>query len=290
MRSAQELTVAHQRPFTCGRSGSGSGAGSGSGSGHQRHGAGCMACGQELVYLKQERDENCYYCGVIKKTAAVCRDGHFVCDDCHQQDALGVIRTICTETREQDMLALLAGIRSHPAIPRHGPEHHAIVPGIILVTYRNLGGRLSQESINTGIARGSKVPGGACGFWGNCGAAIGVGIAFSVLFEASPLLADKRQQVMQVSAQVLTAIAEIRGARCCQRETFTALREAARISRDLLPVPLLAAADYPCRQFTANRECAGGLCPLWSGTEKPIRPGGTALVPCHPCLARRISL
>ena len=231
--------------------------------GSGRHPSGCMACGREITYLAHEREVACHYCGGVKKTNAVCIEGHYICDACHQQDGLSAIRLLCSETKEQDMLALLETIRRHPAIPLHGPEHHAMVPGIILATYRNLGGRISREDILAGIERGSKVPGGVCGFWGNCGAAAGVGIAFSVLLAATPLTPKARQQVQEITSRVLGEIAQTQGARCCQRETVTALREAALLSRRLLPVPLLAEADFVCRQFSVNRECIGRQCPLW---------------------------
>lgn len=240
--------------------------------GNGRHPSGCMACGKEIGYLAQEREVACHYCGGVKKTNALCVEGHYICDDCHQQDGLSAIRLLCVETKEQDMLRLLDTIRRHPAIPLHGPEHHAMVPGIILATYRNLGGTISREAILTGIARGSKVPGGVCGFWGNCGAAAGVGIAFSVLLEATPLTPKARQQVQEVTSRVLGEIALTQGARCCQRETVTALREAALLSHRLLPVSLLAEADFVCRQFSANRECIRGLCPLWD--KAAARAGG----------------
>ncbi len=237
-----------------------------------RHPSGCMACGKEIGYLAHDREAACHYCGGVKKTNAVCVEGHYICDACHQQDGLSAIRLLCVETKEQDMLILLDTIRRHPAIPLHGPEHHAMVPGIILATYRNLGGRISREDILTGIERGSKVPGGVCGFWGNCGAAAGVGIAFSVLLAATPLTPKARQQVQEITSRVLGEIALTQGARCCQRETVTALREAALLSHRLLPVSLLAEADFVCRQFSVNRECIGGQCPLWGKAE--IRLGG----------------
>ena len=235
-----------------------------------RHPSGCMACGKEIGYLAHEREVACHYCGGIKKTNALCVEGHYICDGCHQQDGLSAIRLLCAETKEQDMLILLDTIRRHPAIPLHGPEHHAMVPGIILATYRNLGGQISREAILTGIERGSKVPGGVCGFWGNCGAAAGVGIAFSVLLEATPLTPKPRQQVQEITSRVLGEIALTQGARCCQRETVTALREAALLSHRLLPVSLLAEADFVCRQFSANREWMGGQCPLWNKAERRL--------------------
>ena len=238
-----------------------------------RHQAGCMVCGGEIAYLAQGERVQCYYCGGNHQANAVCAEGHYVCDDCHQEDGLSVIRLICAETGETDMLALLQKIRRHPAIPMHGPEHHAMVPGTILATYRNLGGAISREAILTGIERGSKVPGGVCGFWGNCGAAAGVGIAYSVILAATPLTAGSRQQAQAVTARVLERIAAVKGGRCCQRETVTALREAAAISAELLPVTLRAEAEFACGQFGGNKECIRRQCPLWGAAEK----GATAL-------------
>jgi len=237
-----------------------------------RHQSGCMACGKEIGYLAHEREVPCHYCGGIKKTNTLCVEGHYICDSCHQQDGLSAIRLLCAETQEQDMLVLLETIRRHPAIPLHGPEHHAMVPGIILATYRNRGGDISREAILSGIERGSKVPGGVCGFWGNCGAAVGVGIAFSVLLEATPLTPKARQQVQEITSRVLGEIAQTQGARCCQRETVTALREAGLLSRRFLPVSLLAEADFACKQFSDNRECIGERCFLWKKAES--RTGG----------------
>jgi len=228
-----------------------------------RHHAGCMVCGEEIGYLPREQDALCHYCGGRYKSNALCGQGHFVCDSCHQQDGLSAIRLFCAETKEQDMLALLAAIRRHPAIPMHGPEHHAMLPGIILATYLNRGGGIGREEVLAGIERGARVPGGVCGFWGNCGAAAGVGIAFSVLLAATPLTPGPRQQVQEITARVLGEIARTTGARCCQRETVTALKAAAEISRGLLPVPLLAEAEFVCAQSARNRECVGAACSLW---------------------------
>jgi len=237
-----------------------------------RHRAGCMVCGNELDYLARERQATCHYCGGRRRTNTLCGDGHFVCDHCHQEDGLAAIRLICTETTEQDMLALLKQIRRHPGIPMHGPEHHAMVPGIILATYRNRGGAIGREAILTGIERGSKVPGGVCGFWGNCGAAAGVGIGFSVLLEATPLTAKSRQQAQMITARVLERIAAVEGGRCCQRETVTALQEAAALSGDFLPVALLAEAEMVCEQFGRNRECIRQQCPLWHQGGRGVNP------------------
>ncbi|MBU0483666.1 MAG: methyltransferase domain-containing protein [Proteobacteria bacterium] len=229
----------------------------------ERHQTGCMVCGAALNYLPHEEKTSCHYCGKTKKTNALCANRHFICDDCHQEDGLFTIKLICTETKEQDMISLLNKIRSHPSMPMHGPEHHAIIPGIILATYRNRGGEISRESILAGIERGSKVPGGVCGFWGNCGAATGVGIALSVILNATPLTPKTRQQIQKLTALVLDTIAQTMGSRCCRREAITALQAAADQTEHLLPVKLLAQGDTTCDQHDRNKECIRKQCSFW---------------------------
>lgn len=228
-----------------------------------RRRSGCMVCGAALDYLDVAIETACAYCGRKQITAAVCADGHFVCDACHTRDGLVAIRRICLTTTESDMIALMTSIRRHPSIPLHGPEHHAMLPGIIIATYRNLGGKISDEQIETGIERGSQVAGGYCGFVGACGAALGVGIAFSIIMGANPIKAAERQTAQIAVHAALGEIASFEAARCCQRDSWIALREAARLSRKMLPIELQAQAPLVCRQHKINKECIEEACPLF---------------------------
>ncbi|HEB69153.1 MAG TPA: methyltransferase domain-containing protein [Desulfobulbus sp.] len=242
----------------------------------RRHSRGCMVCGEELVYSNEARGRSCHFCGTMEKSNSVCTRGHFICDGCHQQEAIEVIRHICLQSSEQDMLALLATIRSHPAVPMHGPEHHAMMPGVILAACRNSGGPVSDEDILAGIERGGKVPGGACGFWGSCGAAIGAGIAAALILDATPLTPYPRQKAQAFSADILAAVAEIIGGRCCQRETWLVLNRTAALSQAYFGLSLLAEKVLHCSQYDCNRECIRKQCPLW---ENRVRQTDAALLP-----------
>ena len=222
----------------------------------------CMVCGTPLIYLEKEEAQTCTFCHQVLMANAVCEAGHFVCDDCHARDALRVIEHLCTTTDETDMVALLEQIRSHPHIPVHGPEHHALVPGIILATYKNLGGTISSEIVRNGIARGAKVPGGFCGFFGACGAALGVGIAFGFILQSTPMKAAARQQIQSATRHCLDDIAELEAARCCQRDSWLALKKAAELSRTMLPIALQANAKLHCHQKGLNPTCIGSSCPI----------------------------
>jgi len=183
----------------------------------------CMVCGAPLTYPERECPELCHYCGQEKLANAVCAEGHFVCDACHSQDALKVMRHLLLQSEERDMVALLKRIRRHVALPIHGPEHHSLVPGIIVAAYRNSGGRASEAQIDSALRRGSTIAGGACAFFGVCGAATGVGTGFSILLGATPHKARERQLLQLAAADE----------------------------------PLL------CEQFQSNKECLGRGCPLW---------------------------
>ena len=228
-----------------------------------RHRAQCMVCGSPLSYLATEAELLCVYCQQPFPAFSCCEKGHYVCDACHGADALEVIRKICLHSSETDLLRLYAEIRHHPAFPINGPEHHALVPAVILTVFRNRGGAVSEQLIEAAMRRGAAVPGGCCAYLGACGAALGVGIAFSLILDANPLKAVERQQVQLAVAEVLGAIAALKAPRCCQRDCWVALRKAALLSPRLLPVALSAEAVIDCCQRRENQECSAPECPLF---------------------------
>jgi len=229
----------------------------------KRHASGCMICGEQLIYTENEQEHSCGYCGRKYSSSSLCGKGHYVCDTCHSDDAVEVIKHICLATEETDMIELMERIRSHPSIPVHGPEYHAMIPGIILATWRNLGGDIHDMIIESGINRGKTIPGGSCGFMGICGAATGTGIAFSILLKANPVKAAERKNVQQITAAVLEEIAALQAARCCQRDCWIALKKAAELSKEIMDIPLRAEKVLKCTQHEVNKECFGKNCPIY---------------------------
>lgn len=223
----------------------------------------CMLCGKPLIYFPEDRPEVCVFCGNKLLANAACEDGHFVCDSCHGNDVVNIVKHVCTHTDAVDMIDLINQLRRHPAFSIHGPEHHFAVPGVITATYKNLGGDLNEKDIITAIERGRSVPGGACGFWGTCGAAVGVGIAFGIILKSNPLSPGPRQIVQKVSEAIISRLNRTEAARCCQREVWTALKTAAELSKTYLPVTLKADGDVQCRQQGKNRECIQTDCPYF---------------------------
>jgi MoaA/NifB/PqqE/SkfB family radical SAM enzyme/ubiquinone/menaquinone biosynthesis C-methylase UbiE len=231
----------------------------------ESHRSGCMVCGGELAYLETNRSLACHYCGETLAANARCGQGHFVCDDCHGSTAVELLKQVCLRSREKDALALMQHIRSHPGFPIHGPEHHALVPAVILAALRNSGTPVTDAQILTAIERGQTIAGGACAFFGACGAALGAGIAVSMLTGATPLDGEKRRFIQQTTRSVLEDIAGYDAARCCQRDSWLAIRALSKLLAEQMGVTLTAAAAISCSQLGKNRECIRQRCPLWPG-------------------------
>ena len=224
--------------------------------------SGCMVCGAPLIYYWENKESTCFFCGQVLQANAGCLNGHFVCDHCHSADAIEIIRNVCLNSRQTDMVELMQTIRSHPLFGIHGPEHHSMVPAVILTALKNSGYQISDDEINLAIARGKIVGGGACAFLGACGAAVGVGIAVSVVLKANPYDGSKRQSVQQNTQKVLAKIASYKAPRCCQRDSWLALKEASTIIREITGKSL-SVGTIECEQFRENKECIHKQCPLW---------------------------
>jgi MoaA/NifB/PqqE/SkfB family radical SAM enzyme/SAM-dependent methyltransferase len=225
--------------------------------------SGCLVCAAPLLYHTIEQQAVCHFCGTQVTANAACEQGHFVCDSCHTGDALELIEYLCAASTTTDALQLFNSIRQHPSMPLHGPQYHALVPGVLLACLRNAGHPVSAEQLRAAIQRGGEISGGSCGFMGVCGAATGVGVGLSVLLEATPLKPAARQTVQHAVQQVLAEIAGYQAARCCQRDCWIALRSGMRLASELFGLHPASVEPFTCTQMARNKECLGVDCPLW---------------------------
>jgi hypothetical protein len=150
---------------------------------------GCLVCGSDLLYHEHAAERTCQVCMQTFNTNAQCSQGHFICDNCHRRDAMDYIETFCINSRETDPLALAVALMKSDNFKLHGPEHHFLVPAVLLAAYYNTL-RYTDSKVKT-IAearkRATNVPGGACGLHGSCGAGVGAGIFISLITDATPL-------------------------------------------------------------------------------------------------------
>lgn len=237
------------------------------------HGTGCLLCGAELVYGEQPHNLPCALCGTTAASHARCAQGHFVCDRCHGLPALDLIEQTCRAGSDPNPIRLADALMRNPAIKMHGPEHHFLVPAVLITAWCTVhGDGHKAEMLAMARKRAEDVKGGFCGFHGTCGAAMGAGIACSVLTGATPLATEEWRLSNLMTAACLTAIAEAGGPRCCKRDTFLALL----VGRDFLNRHLnagLPAGPQPVCSFSAgNRECLGSRCRFYPTARRPTGP------------------
>lgn len=144
----------------------------------------CLICKAPLEYLETETMMECELCHRQEMSRTRCVNGHYVCNECHTKGLDSVIG-FCLETDSRNPFDILEQMMDMPFCHMHGPEHHTLVGAALLTAYHNAGGQIElQDALKEMVARGRKVPGGACGFWGSCGAVKGTPICLFRLLSA----------------------------------------------------------------------------------------------------------
>jgi len=228
----------------------------------ERHKVNCLVCGAELQYETGYRPVTCALCGRLSESNVQCLNGHYVCDVCHSRPAGEFIALSCIASELKDPLAQALLLMRDHRIAMHGPEHHFLVPAVLLSSFYNVTGEKDkkEEKIRTAQKRAASVPGGFCGFQGDCGAAVGVGIFVSVMTGSTPLSVKEWRLSNLATGRTLITIAESGGPRCCKRNSFLAIEEAGKFVRDQCDIILPVSQNVKCEFTDLNRQCLHEKC------------------------------
>ncbi len=222
----------------------------------------CLVCGKDLVYYSKAEEMECVFCGKKELSHASCKEGHYVCDDCHAKKGIEVIMETCQRTASRNPIEIALEIMANPYIYMHGPEHHVMVGAVLLTAYHNSGGKIQlKEALEEMKERGSQVPGGVCGFWGCCGAGISAGIYMSIATGATPLAGRSWGLSNRTTAKALEEIGKLGGPRCCKRDTYTAIRVAVEMTRKELGIEMICPDKIVCSFSPENQQCLKKACP-----------------------------
>jgi len=227
----------------------------------------CVICGKPLHYFPNEMMLECFRCHQLKPANVICEDGHFVCDTCHS-GRNGTVLDLLRSSNEKDPILLLHQVFRLDSVHMHGPEHHSIVPCVLITAYRNNGGRIDYEKcLQEAWKRGQKMSGGSCGFLGVCGAAAGAGIFASIISGATPLTREQWAVPQRLTARCLDVMTGIGGPRCCKRTSRLAIECAADFCEKEFGVRM-PATRTACGWYRQNRECIGTDCPYFPKAEE----------------------
>lgn len=168
--------------------------------------------------------------------------------------------------KRKDIFAMQQEIMDFPEIPMHYPYHHFILPAVLLTAADVCAGQ-SEETLRAQLEsaeeRARNVLGGFCGFYGTCGAAVGVGIFFSVYSDTTPVSKDSWAMCNRATADALHAISEVEGPRCCKRFSFQALYSAAESMKKNLNIEVTVDNDVICHYSHRNLDCKRTECPFF---------------------------
>ena len=144
----------------------------------------------------------------------------------------------------------------------HGPEHHVMVGTALLTAYKNAGGEVDlPTALSEMMNRGKSVPGGACGFWGACGAGISSGMFVSIISKSTPLANEPFALSHKMTAKSLGEIGNIGGPRCCKRDSYLSILSAIDFVKEHFGV-VMDGAHIVCQYSAKNNQCIGRRCPF----------------------------
>ena len=193
----------------------------------------CLICKAPLEYLETGVLMECAICHKTENSKARCVNGHYVCDECHTKGADAII-SVCMEEKSKNPIDIFEKLMSMEFCHMHGPEHHIMVGASLLTAFKNAGGNIDlAKALPEMYSRGKSVPGGACGFWGACGAAVSAGIYFSVITDTTPLSEASWGSANLMTSRALGKIGGIGGPRCCKRNGYLAITEAVQALFDV---------------------------------------------------------
>lgn len=222
----------------------------------------CLICKAPLEYLETDTLMECEICHKKENSKTRCINGHYVCNECHTQDLDSIIR-LCLEETSRNPVEILDKMMNLPFCHIHGPEHHVMVGSALLTAYKNSGGDINlNEALTEMMNRGKNVPGGACGFWGACGAGISSGMFVSIISKSTPLSVEPFSLSHQMTSEALGKIGEIGGPRCCKRDSFLSILAAIDFVKRNFGIAMEQPSAVVCNYSAQNNQCIGKRCPF----------------------------
>lgn len=182
-----------------------------------------------------------------------------------QYRAREAILAHCLASAHTQPYPLLLELMRLPETAMHGPEHHLLLTAALLTAFCNETEQHAhlQSYLTQANERSMPVPGGACGNWGICGAAIGCGIYASIVSGASPFAEEEWKIAGQLTACCGNAVSKEGGPRCCKRDSFLSLLETIPYSNQAFGTHFTLPEDLRCDFFPNNKECKTRACPFF---------------------------
>ncbi len=226
----------------------------------------CMVCRGTLVYHEEAMDVTCNYCGKSEHGHITCPNKHYICEHCHNLDALSAIEDIVLFTDLVDPNEIAELAFSINGLPMLGCQHAYIVGGALMAALKNEGTtNVTNNDIKEVFNRTRKqAHGGYCGLTGVCGIAPAIGACFALLTGSKCGTNTEQRTTMEVVTKVTRAITELTGPSCCKAYVRASLAVAVGFLRENLDISLPTATKTDCSYSTKHPHgCRESQCPYF---------------------------
>ena len=95
--------------------------------------------------MEEPEEMRCVFCKGVFRSHAKCADNHFVCDACHSMSANDLIERFTVGSGSKDPFDMAITLMKSPGLKMHGPEHHFLVPAVLLSAFLNSSGRSGKR-------------------------------------------------------------------------------------------------------------------------------------------------
>lgn len=178
--------------------------------------------------------------------------------------SIAAVLSVCRNMQSRNPVQILQNMLDQPSVHMHGPEHHILAGAAVITAYYNAGGNINFEKALDAMAnRGKQVPGGTCGFWGCCGAAVSCGISYSLITDTTPMSKESWGTASLLTSAILGKIGKYGGPRCCKRTTFIAVIETAEFLNKVSDIKMEVPEKHLCSFNEHNEECLKESCPFF---------------------------
>jgi len=231
-----------------------------------------MVCREALAYHDKSIEVSCNYCGRKEHGHIVCPNKHYICEDCHNRDALSAIEDIVLVTDSVDPNEIAELAFSINGLPMLGCQHAYIAGGALMAALKNEGtARITNDDIKEVFRRTKKqAHGGYCGLTGVCGVVPAIGACFALLTGSKCGTDTEQRTTMEIVGKVSQAITKLTGPSCCKAYVLASLEAAVEFLDANFTIHLSRGSDPTCRHSSMHPHgCRKTKCSYYSLSEKP---------------------
>lgn len=175
-----------------------------------------------------------------------------------------LVKEALLNIKSKNPIEIVNNILHKDFINIHGPEHHFLDGGALLVAYSNVTGQIDLNFALDELAKRSiKMPGAMCGYWGVCGSTTSIGARLSIIHHTTPLSNnDFYKHHMEYTSSTLLKMSKIGGPRCCKRNAYLSIQNAVNFLNDKYHIKL-ETTDFSCNFSNFNGQCLKERCPFY---------------------------